>query len=275
MNISREGSIRPPFRGRINKIHLNGGITLHYAEQGDVGGPVILFLHGFVDSWHSFESVLPLIPKEYHAYALDQRGHGNSSKPQSSYEISDFADDIESFMNAQDIKKAILVGHSMGGLIAQQVALATQEAVSHLILLGTSAKPVNDDLLEFSEDVAKLNDPVDAEFIRDFQLSTIQQELPEGFLETLLAESGKPPAHVWRAALTGLLAYDARAGLRQLNTPTLVLWGDQDKVFLKKDQDLLRSLISNITFRTYKQTGHALHWERPSKVAQDIIRFIN
>jgi non-heme chloroperoxidase len=57
---------------------LSTGVRLHYAERGDRGGEAILFLHGYTDSWFSFSGVLPLLSAEYHAFALTERGHGDS-----------------------------------------------------------------------------------------------------------------------------------------------------------------------------------------------------
>ena len=66
---------------RLARTPLMTGPTLHYAQQGDRSGEAIIFLHGYSDSWFSFSRVLPLLSPEYHAFALTQRGHGDSDKP--------------------------------------------------------------------------------------------------------------------------------------------------------------------------------------------------
>jgi pimeloyl-ACP methyl ester carboxylesterase len=76
---------------------LEAGPRLHYAEQGDPTGEAIVFLHGYSDSWFSFSRVLPLLSAEYHAFALTQRGHGDSDKPECCYTPDDFAADIDAF----------------------------------------------------------------------------------------------------------------------------------------------------------------------------------
>ena len=60
---------------------LSTGPRLHYAERGDPTGEALVFLHGYVDSWFAFSRLLPLLPPEYHAFAFDQRGHGDSEQP--------------------------------------------------------------------------------------------------------------------------------------------------------------------------------------------------
>jgi len=61
--------------------HLATGLRVHYAERGDREGGAIIFLHAYVDSWFSYSRVLPLLSPSYHAFAPDQRGHGDSDKP--------------------------------------------------------------------------------------------------------------------------------------------------------------------------------------------------
>lgn len=90
---------------------LATGVRLHYAEQGDPNGESIIFLHGYSDSWFSFSRVFPLLSPEYHAFALTQRGHGDSDKPECCYTLDDFAADVDVFMEAVGIESATLVGH--------------------------------------------------------------------------------------------------------------------------------------------------------------------
>ena len=79
---------------------LATGLRVHYAERGDRTGEAIIFLHGYADSWFSFSRVLPLLSPSYHALAPDQRGHGDSDKPQCCYTADDFTADVDAFMDA-------------------------------------------------------------------------------------------------------------------------------------------------------------------------------
>jgi non-heme chloroperoxidase len=99
---------------RFATTRLTADVTLHYAEQGDQAGEAIVFLHGYSDSWFSFSRVLPLLSPEYHAFAPDQRGHGDSDKPECCYTAEDFAADADAFMEAVGVDKATVVGHSTG-----------------------------------------------------------------------------------------------------------------------------------------------------------------
>ena len=101
-------------------------------------GPLSLFLHGYVDSWRSFAGVIEALPREYRAVALDLRGHGDSDKPECCYAMEDFAQDLLLFMDALELDKANLVGHSMGSFIAQSFAARCPGRVERLILISSA-----------------------------------------------------------------------------------------------------------------------------------------
>jgi pimeloyl-ACP methyl ester carboxylesterase len=107
----------------IKSVDLANGINIQYVEQGEPSGTPVLFLHGVTDSWRSFEPVLPHLPASIHAYALSQRGHGDSTSPAAGYSFRDFASDVVAFMDALNIKSAVIVGHSMGSYVAQRFAM--------------------------------------------------------------------------------------------------------------------------------------------------------
>ena len=88
----------PPLR--LATARLASGPQVHYAEQGDPGGEPIVFLPAYADSWFSYSRVLALLPARYHAYALDQRGHGDSERPACCYRVEDFAADAVAFLDA-------------------------------------------------------------------------------------------------------------------------------------------------------------------------------
>ena len=148
--------------------HLSTGPRLHYAERGDKEGEAIVFLHAYADSWFSYDRVLHLLSPAYHALAPDQRGHGDSDKPECCYAADDYAADVDALMEALAIEKATLVGDSSGGLIAQRVALDYPHRVSRLVLIGSPTTLVhNEAVMEWSEILRTLEDPVPPEFVRN------------------------------------------------------------------------------------------------------------
>ncbi len=254
---------------------LGTGPRLHYAEQGDKEGEAIVFLHAYADSWFSYGRVLPLLSPAYHALAPDQRGHGDSDKPECCYAADDFAADVDAFMEAIGIEAAIIVGDSSGGLIAQRVALEYPHRVSRLVLIGSpTTLVINETVMEAGEDMLALEDPISPEFVRQFAESTIHHPVPEEFLERVVSESLKVPARVWRDYYEGVLTVDDTARLGEIGAPTLILWGEQDIVLPRKEQEGRAAVIPDATLRVYPDTGHLVHWERPEWVVRDLEAFI-
>jgi len=259
---------------RFADTHLTTGVSLNYAEQGDSAGHPIILLHGYTDSWFSYSRVLPFLSPTYHTYALSQRGHGDSEQPPSGYTMPDFSADVIAFMDALGLPQVTLVGHSMGSLVAQEVALTAPERVTRLILIGSATNMRSADVLQLQQEVNALEDPVPAEFAREFQVSTIYHPVPAEFLDRAVAESLKLPARVWRAALEGQLAVDYTGRINRIRMPTLVLRGDHDTIFPRPAQDALPAGLPNASLKVYPETGHALHWERPSEFVSDLEEFI-
>jgi non-heme chloroperoxidase len=255
---------------------LSTGVSLHYAEQGDQAGEAIVFLHGYSDSWFSFSRILPLLSPEYHAFALTERGHGESDKPECCYTVDDFAADVDAFMDAVGIGKATLVGHSGGSFMAQRVALSYPHRVGRFVLIGSATTLLNNEgVRELGKEMLALEDPVPPEFVREFQESTIYYPVPEEFLETVVSESLKLPARVWRDYIEGVvLTVDHAARLDGIDVPTLILWGEQDALFPREEQERLAAAIPGATLKMYPETGHAVHWERPEWVVRDLEAFI-
>lgn len=259
----------------LDTVTLPGGLTLEYAETGHGQGQVVIFLHGYTDSWFSWSRVLPLLPARYHAYAITQRGHGDSDKPAGGYAMTDFSEDVIAFMDHFGIQRAAIVGHSMGSVIAQRLTIDHPDRVSRLVLVGAGADPdQNPVLLDFADFVDTLTDPIDPAFVYDFQASTVFSSVPAEFLDTVVEESLKVPARVWREALRGLVEENTLGELGEITAPTLILWGDKDDIFPFPDQIELESGIARSTLLVYQDTGHGLQWERPERFTADLIRFL-
>jgi pimeloyl-ACP methyl ester carboxylesterase len=101
-------------------VHLATNLKLYYAKRGNREGAAIVFAHASGDSWFSYGRALPLLPREHHAFALDQRGHGGSDKPECCCTVDDFAADVDAFMDAVGIEEATLVGDSSDALLPRE-----------------------------------------------------------------------------------------------------------------------------------------------------------
>lgn len=275
-----EDTPHPAQQLRFATADLATGVTLHYAEQGDPDGEAVIFLHGYSDSWFSFSRVLPLLSGEYHAFALTERGHGDSGKPECCYALDDFAADVDAFMDAVGVESATIVGHSNGSIMAPRVALSYPHRVSRLVLVGaatiaTTAEANNAGVQGLMEEVGALEDPVPEEFVREFQASCVYHPVPEEFFETVISESLKFPARLWRAVAEGVIFSGGPVErLRGIGAPTLILWGEHDAFFPREEQEQLAEAIPGATLKVYSETGHTPHWEWPEHFVRDLETFV-
>jgi pimeloyl-ACP methyl ester carboxylesterase len=256
------------------QVKLASGVHLHYVEYGDPDGTPILFLHGWPDSWFSWSRVLPLLPPSFRALALDQRGFGDSDRPQSGYAIPEMAADAIGLLDALGIDRAALVGHSFGSFVARQAALANPVRVDALVLIGTGLAGANSGTLDLQKSLRDLPDPVPLEFAREFQAGTIHHPIPPAFFEHLVEESLKLPPRLWRLAIDRLVEHDDTRQLARIEAPTLLLWGEHDALFSRAEQDGFLAALPAAHLAVYEDTGHCPNWERPERVASDVAAFV-
>jgi non-heme chloroperoxidase len=259
---------------RFATVRLASGPQVHYAEQGDPGGEPIVFVHPHADSWFSFSRVLWLLPARYHAYALDQRGHGDSERPACCYAIDDFAADVVAFLDGVGITRATLVGHSASGFIARRVAETHPDRVARLVLINCAVALPTQVRREMQAAVQTLQDPLPVAFARELHASVAYVPLPEPIFERLVAQSLKAPARVWQAGLEGLLGFDDAADLGRIVAPTLLLWGERDGMFSWEEQERLAAAIPGARLHVVPETGHSPHLERPEQVANVLDAFM-
>lgn len=260
----------------VKTVKLANGLNLQYAEQGDKSGVPMILLHGYSDSWRSFELMMPHLPKSIRAFAISQRGHGDTDRPANGYLPQDFAGDVAAFMDAVGLKRAIIVGHSMGTQVALRFALDHPERTQRLVLIAAFTTVRGHEGVKelWDSTLSKMADPVDAGFVREFQQSTLHKPVPPEFLDAVVQESAKVPARVWHAAMAGLMETDFTAEIRKINVPTLIIWGDQDLFCPQRDQEKLVGWIKSSRLVTYAGIGHAPQWEEPARVANDLTEFI-
>jgi non-heme chloroperoxidase len=257
-------------------VSLSTGVRIEYVEHGEADGMPVIFLHGVTDSWRSFERVLPLLPPGIHAFALSQRGHGDSSRPPSGYRFADMSADLLAFLDAMGLRTAIVVGHSMGASVAQRFVIDHPDRVERLVLMGAFSTFDDPGFADFvASSIAPLTDPISAPFAREWQLSTLARAMSADHLDAVVAETLKVPARVWRETFDGFLKTpDFTSELTNVSVPVLLMWGDRDSYALRAAQDRLRDVMPNARFIAYEGFGHAFHWEAPERFTRDLVAFL-
>ena len=253
------------------EITLKSGRRHHYVSVG-AAGPRVVLLHGFTDSWRSFELLFAPLGAKFLLFALDQRGHGGS-EPGASYAIGDFADDAIAFVESLGGEPVHLIGHSLGAIVAQRVAQARPDLLASLILISAAPSASGHaGLMAMRDELAAFATHVPRDYARAFQASTAHRPIDAAQLEIFVDESMKLSADTWRRTVDGLLGDTALA--EPIKVPTLSIWGVRDAVFDAQAQQALAQKIPSLTAAHYADVGHAPHWEAPARVAGEIERFI-
>jgi pimeloyl-ACP methyl ester carboxylesterase len=220
--------------------------------------------------------MLDRMPPSIRTLALSQRGHGDSDKPVSGYRVEDFARDVVAVLDALDIPRAVLVGHSGSCLVARRVAIDHPARVAGLVLEASPVTLARDPALRgfVATVVSNLEDPIDPDFARSFVGDTSSAGVAAGWVDEIARELLKVPAHVWREMFAGLLEYDDREELARVAAPTLLIWGDADDLVGRAVQEELLDHLATATLLVYPGVGHTPRWEEPARFASDVAAFV-
>ncbi len=259
--------------GRERVARLRTGLTTSYVEQGAEGDVPLVLLHAWGESRRAFAPFLSHLPPGVRAVAPDQRGHGDADKPRVGYSLPDLAEDATAFLDALEVSAAVLVGASSGGYVAQQVAVAHPERVAGLVLAG-APRSLRGRRPAFAAELDRLTDPLDPTWVRSFTLGFTRAELlPDGFLDVLVEDALTIPAAVWGLSLDGLCRSAAPTDVGPIRAPTLVVSGARDALVSRDESRRLAEAISGSRWVEYPDTGHAVLWEQPERLARDVVAF--
>jgi rifampin ADP-ribosylating transferase len=252
---------------------LSTGVSLPYAEQGDESAVPLLLIHAWGESRGSFSRLLPLLPNTVHAFAMDQRGHGDADKPSHGYALADFAADLGAFQDALGLGTCVLVGSSSGGYVAQRFAVDEPSRTLGLVLVGAPrslrGRP------PFADEVDRLTDPVDRDWVRSsLEWFELHHPVPSQYLAERIDDGVRMPAHVWKQALAGLSEAPVPTETGSITAPTLIIWGGRDDLLPHGDGARLAAAIPQSRLLSYESTGHMVLWEQPERIAKDIVAFV-
>lgn len=257
----------------MSRAALATGVRVAYASAGAVGGRPVLLLHAWGESRGDFDRLLPLLPPDVWALAMDQRGHGASEAPAAGYGLTDGSADVQAFMDAVGIPSAVLVGSSSGGYLAQQVAVDAPARVQALVLVGSprtlQGRPA------FAQEIEQLGDPVDPQWVRAFlDWFPRFRAVPQWYVEDRVQDGARIPASVWRASLAGLSSARPPTDTGTITAPTLIVGGARDTLLTPEHQQSLVAAIPGSRLVTYAHTGHLVLWEQPERLAADLSSFL-
>ncbi len=256
-------------------VELDTGITMKYVEMGQADGEPLVMIHGMTDNSRGWSLIAPYFADDYHIYMVDLRGHGDTDKPDMRmYDTALYAADIAAFMDEVGIESADIIGHSLGSMVTQTLAINYPEKVEKIVLEST-APVVPGELGTYLYDTAKgfTEAGPDDEFMAEWY--TNPNPVDEEFLEYEMAESQGLPNYDWLQICKGFCYADLTLVMPELESDTLILWGSADGFFGEAEQEKVRELIPQAEFIAYEGNGHNIQWEIPEQMATDVLEFLS
>jgi pimeloyl-ACP methyl ester carboxylesterase len=245
-------------------------------------GPPLVFVHGLSGSWPNWLEQLPVFAAERRVLTLDLPGFGHSPMAAEKISISGYARLLDRLFEKLGIDAAAIVGNSMGGFIAAELAIAFPQRVERLVLVSAAGISTFGDprslralptlrrldriLTWYLAWMASKSELVTARpRLRDATMSVVVRH-PSRLSAALAAEqlrgAGKPG---FTQALEANLTYDFRDRLPEIACPTLIVWGERDRVIPARDADVFAELIPNSRKVVMEDTGHLPMLERPTE----------
>lgn len=241
--------------------------TLHYRDYRlpDVDRPPVLLIHGAGGNFRNWPVPMRRLA---HAVALDLPGHGGSPLPGRTT-IAEYAADCAACLEALGITRAIIAGHSMGGAIAQQLALAYPSLVQGLVLVGTGARlPVNEAIIT---GIAQ-HPEVTAANLMDWSWA---QDTPHDIKQQGAQMLLDVPVAVLQGDYRACAGFDVVAQLAQIAVPTLVMGGTADKMTRFAWSQTLAERIPNATLVAIDGGGHMMLLEQPDHTTTLLLNWLD
>lgn len=250
------------------------GVNLHYCEYGH--GEPLLLLHGLGSSAQDWELQIPVFSAEYRTIAVDLRGHGQSDKPRRGYSIPVMAQDVLSLITSIRATPILVVGLSMGGMVALQLAVDAPQLIRGLIVVNSTAELVphtwRDQLRVWHRlALARILSMrlVGRYLAARFFPRPEQHEIREQF-EQRWAQNDK---EAYVAVMRGLVGWTVTLQLGTIRAPTLIVSADQDYVpFSYKEQ--MRKAIPEAELAIVPDSRHGTPVDQPEKFNHIVLSFL-
>ncbi len=260
-------------------VNLNPGLRIHYLDENAAGNTVVLLLHGLGATGESWLLQFPaLIQKNYHVIAPDARGFGKSTYPGGRTSISQMAGDMVGLLKNLGVSQAHVVGISLGGTLALQMALDYPDLVNRLVLVNTFAVLRPDRIsvwFYYAQRFILINLiglPTQARAVARHIFPDPQQE---EYRRLLVEQILQADPHGYRSTMIALAFFNVKRYLSKIQAPTLIVTGEKDNTVPPKNQAHLVELIPGARQIMIPSAGHAVTIDQPDAFNRCLIDFFN
>jgi 3-oxoadipate enol-lactonase len=254
----------------------SGAVRIAFEEHGN--GTPLLLIHGLGYGRWGWGPALPLLAGRHRVLAFDNRGIGASEVPPGPYSARAMAEDAVAVLDGARVDRARVLGTSLGGMVAQELAIGFPERVERLVLACTT--PGGERAVPFPEPTRRLLeqaqslDPLVA--LRRFVENALAPGAPAALIEEIYAlRLANPPDPVgWQGQAAAAAAFDGWERLPEIEAPTLVLHGDRDQVVDPGNAALLAKRVPGARVEIFDGCGHLFFWEMPARFAAAVGEFL-
>ena len=254
-------------------------VRIAWDERGD-GDPIVL-VHGLGYARWGWEPVVAPLAESYRVIRMDNRGIGESDVPEGPYTVRAMAEDVVRVLDEARAERAHVVGTSLGGMVAQELAIAWPDRVVKLVLActtpgGAGAYPIPQRTLDLIAQAPSLAPEVALRRFVENALSpttvTTRPDLVEQIYERRLASPPDPRG--WQAQAAAATSFDAFDRLGRIQAPTLVLHGTADRVVEVRNAAILGDRIPDARVELFADAGHLFFWEEPERFVRSVRGFL-
>ncbi len=240
------------------------GVTVQRTPSVAAQTLPVVMVHGYLGGSAQWSDLTTALGDRFRVITLDLPGFGRASDHAAPSTIAGFAEHVIADLDRRGIERCVLVGHSMGGMIAQEVASRIPHRLDRLVLYGTGplgSMPQRFEPLEVSLD--RLQQDGVAQTARRIAATwLVQGEAHPGF-EVLSGIGAQADGEAARTSLQAMAGWDGRESLSRLTMPSLVIWGDRDRSYRWPQVEYLWSHLSKASLAVIPNASHAAHVEKP------------
>ena len=252
------------------------GVRIAWERRG-AGAPLLL-VHGLGYARWGWEPVVDALADAHEVVLFDNRGIGESDAPTGPYSVRMLAEDAVAVLDAGGLERADVLGTSLGGMVALELAISSPERVDRLVLACTSpgglnAMPMPAQTVRLMQQAPTLPPETALQrFVENALGSRKNEALVERILAHRFATAQSPVA--WAAQAAAGATFDAWDRVAEITAPTLVLTGDEDAVVDPRNSELLAKRIPGARLEVFPGTGHLFFWEEPERFVQVVTEFL-
>lgn len=251
-----------------------GDIKIYFERTGR--GPTLVLIHGLGGDVRLWAPIINKLKNNFTLLAFDMRGSGKSAKPEEAYTVEQMANDAASFIGQICGKAVCVLGSSMGGVVAMELAIRRPELVEKLVLVSTLPSwhgpfPPTEDTQSLFRRTDVSPELLAAVFERIFGSKYKKKNSAKDYIDFRLSDDNPQPLYAYLNQLDAMETYGLNKNICSISVPTLIVAGNEDKVVPPQNASWLKENIPGARLKIFEGGGHMIPVEMPEQLAAEIL----